>query len=400
MRREATIPPMPKAPVVPFLDLAALNARHGARLKAVLAEVLDRGHYILGEQVKRFEEDFAAYCGHCNQGGHGGARAEGDGLPAPHCVGTGNGLDALTLIFLAWRELGVLLQKGDEVIVPTNTYLASILAVNRAGLTPVPVEPDPATCNLDPARLKAALTPRTKAVLAVHLYGAPADMDPVRDFARKHGLKVVEDAAQAHGATYGGRKAGDLGDAAAFSFYPTKNLGALGDGGAVTTRDATLASLVRALRHYGATAPNEHRYKGLNSRLDEMQAAVLRVKLESLDADNARRRAIAKRYLEGIRNTGVTLPPRAALEDSAWHLFVVHAPKRDALRAHLDEAGVQTLIHYPTPPHRQPAYAEWNRLSFPITERLHREALSLPMGPHLSDAQTDRVITAVNTFAP
>jgi dTDP-4-amino-4,6-dideoxygalactose transaminase len=372
---------MDALPRVPFLDLAAVNARHREALRAALEGVLDAGSYVLGEQVRRFEAEFAAWCG------------------AAHCVGTGNGLDALVLIFAGWRELGVF-SGGDEVLVPANTYIASILAVSRAGLVPVPVEPDPRTGNLDPARLGAALTPRTRALLAVHLYGAPADMDPLRAFAAEHGLKVVEDAAQAHGATYRGVRAGALGDAAGFSFYPTKNLGALGDGGAVTTGDARLAGVVRALRHYGSEKQYENRYKGYNSRLDEIQAAVLRVKLGFVEADNARRREIARRYLAGIRNPAVELPGATGLEGSAWHLFVVHAPARDALRAHLEAAGVQTLIHYPVPPHKQEAYREWNGRVLPVTERLHREALSLPLGPHLSDEDVERVIAAVNAFAP
>lgn len=370
----------PERPV-PFLDLAALNARHREPLLAAMAGVLDGGRYILGEQVRRFEAEFAAWCG------------------TEHCVGTGNGLDALVLIFAGWRELGVF-SEGDEVLVPSNTYIASILAVSRAGLTPVPVEPDPRTGNLDPARLEAARTPRTRAVLAVHLYGAPADMAPIRAFADAHGLKVVEDAAQAHGATHQGVRAGALGDAAGFSFYPTKNLGALGDGGAITTRDARLAEVARALRHYGSEKPYENRYKGYNSRLDELQAAILRVKLGALDADNARRREIARRYLNGIRNPHLSLPKATPIDDSAWHLFVVHAPAREALRAHLEASGIETLIHYPIPPHRQAAYREWNALGLPVAERLHRECLSLPMGPHLSDAHVARVIAAVNAFAP
>lgn len=372
---------MPTPLRVPFLDPGALHARRRARLEAAFKRVLESGRYILGAEVEKFEAAFAAYCG------------------TRHCIGVANGLDALTLIFEGYREMGEL-SPGDEVIVPANTYIASILAVSRAGLTPVPVEPDPASLNLDPERVFPKITGRTRAILAVHLYGTVADMEPLRALAKAHGLKVIEDAAQAHGAAWRGTRTGALGDAAGFSFYPSKNLGALGDGGAVTTNDDRLAETIRALRNYGSSAKNENRFKGLNSRLDELQAAVLGVGLESLEEDNARRRALARRYLAEIRNPSVTLPAAAEDRESAWHLFVVRAPDREALGRHLAGQGIETAVHYPIPPHKQEAYREWNALSFPLTEAIHREVLSLPMGPHLSDAQTDRVIAAVNGYSP
>ncbi|MCD6025405.1 MAG: aminotransferase [Fibrobacteria bacterium] len=364
---------------VPFLDLRAIHARREARLMEAIRGVVRGGRYVLGPQVEAFEREFAAYCG------------------TRHCIGVANGLDALTLIFEGYREMGQL-SPGDEVIVPANTYIASILAVSRAGLTPVLVEPHPASLNLDPEQVSAKITQRTRAILAVHLYGTVTDMTPLRALAKAHGLKVVEDAAQAHGAAWRGTRAGALGDAAGFSFYPSKNLGALGDGGAVTTDDDRLAETIRALRNYGSSAKNENRFKGLNSRLDELQAAVLGVGLEYLEEDNARRRAIARRYLAEIGNPSVTLPAAVADRESAWHLFVLRAPDREALGRHLAGQGIETAVHYPIPPHKQEAYREWNSLSFPLTEAIHREVLSLPMGPHLSDAQVDRVIAAVNGY--
>ncbi|TAG26176.1 MAG: aminotransferase class V-fold PLP-dependent enzyme, partial [Verrucomicrobia bacterium] len=310
-----------------------------------------------------------------------------------------NGLDALTLIFRAYLELGIM-RKGDEVIVPANTYIASILAVSEAGLKPVPVEPDAATFNLDPSHVEAAITPRTRAILPVHLYGRAADMPRIVEIARRRGLKVVEDGAQAHGAIIGGRRAGAWGDAAGFSFYPIKNLGALGDAGAVTTSDAELARTVRVLRNYGSEKKYHNVMRGVNSRLDELQAALLRVRLPLLDAENARRREVAALYLATIRHLEVSLPkvPRETAEH-VWHLFVVRCVRRDALQAHLAASGVQTMVHYPIPPHRQGVYAtgelagEW-----PITDAIHAEVLSLPMGPCLANAEAERVAEAVNAW--
>jgi dTDP-4-amino-4,6-dideoxygalactose transaminase len=370
---------MPDLHRVPFLDLRAVNARSRARLEEAFARVLDRGQYVLGPEVERFEAEFAAYCG------------------APHCIGVANGLDALELILEAYVLQGDL-AAGDEVIVPANTYIASILAVSRAGLVPVPVEPDPGTRNIDPERIVEKITKRTRAVLAVHLYGRVADMGAVRSLAAARGLKVIEDAAQAHGAAWRGTRAGALGDAAGFSFYPTKNLGALGDAGAVTTGDDRLAATLRALRNYGTRSKYRNTHKGRNSRLDELQAALLRVKLADLDGENARRREIAARYHAEIRNPRVALPPPAPAEESVWHLFAVRADDRDALQRHLEERGIETAVHYPVPPHRQEAYREWNGLSFPVTEAIHRETLSLPLATHLSDAEVSAVVRAVNAY--
>ncbi|WP_374537052.1 DegT/DnrJ/EryC1/StrS family aminotransferase [Chitinimonas taiwanensis] len=359
---------------IPFLDLHAINQRQADALKAAFARVLDSGWYILGKEVQQFEADFAQYCG------------------SQHAIGVSNGLDALHLILRAYG-----IGAGDEVIVPSNTYIATWLAVTYAGATPVPVEPVEATYNLDPARIEAAITPRTRAIMAVHLYGQPADMDPILAIAAKHGLKVIEDAAQAHGAYYKGRRVGTLGDAAGFSFYPGKNLGALGDAGAVTTNDPVLAEQVRVLLNYGSRTKYVNEVQGYNCRLDELQAALLGTKLGLLDADNARRRAIAARYLAGLQGLPLQLPSVPEGMESVWHLFVVRHAQRNQLQARLQAAGVGTVIHYPTPPHLQPAYAELSiaRGQLPIAERIHEEVLSLPMGPHLSDADVDAVIAAV-----
>lgn len=363
-----------------FLDLKAINARQENDIRNALTSIVDGGWYILGKETEAFEREFATYCG------------------TKYCLGVANGLDALVMIFEAYKLLGRL-QEGDEIIVPANTFIASVLAVSRAGLKPVLVEPAEGTFNIDPARARAAITPRTRGILPVHLYGTVADMEPLLALAREHDLVVVEDAAQAHGAYSGNRRAGAIGDAAGFSFYPGKNLGALGDGGAVTTSDAALAEALRALRNYGSHVKYENLYQGYNSRLDEIQSAVLRVKLSVLDADNERRREIARAYRAGIRNPRVALPVVAPEESSVWHLFVVRTADRAALAKHLESAGIQTVIHYPIPPHKQQAYKEWNGLSFPVTEAIHREVLSLPIGPHLSDEQIERVIDAVNAYA-
>ncbi len=364
--------------MIPFLDLKAINAQQREALRQAFDQVLDSGWYVMGEQLKAFEAEYAAWCG------------------AAHCVGVANGLDALSL---ALRALDV--GPGDEVIVPSNTYIATWLAVSQLGATPVPVEPDPATCNIDPRLIEAAITPRTKAIMPVHLYGQPAEMAPILAIARRHGLRVVEDGAQAHGAVYQGRRLGAHGDAVAWSFYPGKNLGALGDGGAVTTNDAAIAERLRVLRNYGSRVKYHNEVVGTNSRLDELQAALLRVKLPQLDADNQRRAAIAAQYLAGLRGPGLVLPQVAAGCEPVWHLFVVRHPQRDALARRLAEAGVGTVIHYPVPPHRQPAYAALGMAegSLPVSEALHREVLSLPMGPTQSDEQTQAVVAAVNDAA-
>lgn len=365
--------------MIPFLDLKAPHSELREELDEAWRRVTESGWYVLGREVEAFEEEFAAYCG------------------TRHCIGVGNGLDALHLILRA-MEIG----PGDEVIVPSNTFIATWLAVSLAGATPVPVEPDERTCNIDPLRVEEAITPRTRAILPVHLYGQPADMDPINAAAGRRGIRVVEDAAQAHGASYRGRKAGSLGHAAGFSFYPGKNLGALGDGGAVTTDDDRLAERIRLLRNYGSKVKYRHEAPGVNSRLDELQAALLRVKLARLDEWNDRRRGIARRYLAGLCGTGIRLPEWPDRCEPAWHLFVVRSARRDALQRSLGEAGIGTLIHYPVPPHLQPPYRELGLRagSLPICERMAGEALSLPMGPHLSGSDADYVVAKISAAEP
>lgn len=367
--------------MVPFLDLKQINARCREDLVAAATRVIDSGWYILGEEVKAFEQAFAAWNG------------------SRHCVGVANGLDALTLVLRAWKELG-LLHDADEVIVPANTYIASILAITENRLTPVFVEPCERTFNLDPTRIEAAITPRTKAIMVVHLYGQVAAMEPIMAIARRHQLKVLEDSAQAHGAAIGGTKTGSLGDAAGFSFYPGKNLGALGDAGCVTTDDAELAATVRALGNYGSQKKYHNIYGGVNSRLDEMQAALLRARLPYLSAETDRRRQVAQAYLERIRNDAIQLPaaPQRS-EEHVWHLFVIRCKERDALQQHLSAHGIQTVIHYPLPPHRQACYSQYAHLNLPLTEALHDEVLSLPISPVITDEQVEQVIAAVNSFA-
>jgi dTDP-4-amino-4,6-dideoxygalactose transaminase len=365
-----------------FLDLLEINRTMRSELIAAFIKVLDSGWYISGHEVEAFEQEFAGYVGTRN------------------CVGVGNGLDALTLTLRAWRELGVL-RPGDEVLVPANTYIASILAITANQLRPILIEPLLDTYNLDPDNLSAALTQRTKAILAVHLYGQAADATRINSFARLHGLKVLEDAAQAHGARHGGRAVGSLGDAAGFSFYPGKNLGTLGDAGAVTTDDDRLADAVRALRNYGSHKRYFNRYQGVNSRLDELQAALLRVKLPLLDVHNARRREIAKLYLDGIRNPRLRLPKVPAEgAEHVWHIFAVKCTNRDRLQNYLNENNIQTLIHYPLPPHQQQACAgfDWAKARLPRTEQIHREILSLPMSPVLSREHALRVVEVINRF--
>jgi dTDP-4-amino-4,6-dideoxygalactose transaminase len=364
---------------IPFLDLQAINARHATELKAAAARVIDSGWCILGDQVKSFESEFTAWVG------------------SPHCVGTSDGLSALILALRGWKELG-LLKDGDGVAVPANTYIASILAITENRLRPVLVEPDEDTFNLSTAKLAAALTPDVKAVLAVHLYGQLADMPAIAKLCRDRGLLLLEDAAQAHGAHIGGVKAGAWGDAAAFSFYPGKNLGALGDAGALTCKDAKLADMVRALRNYGSHEKYQNLVQGPNDRLDELQAAILRVKLKYIDADNARRREISARYRREIKAPNVLLPSVHAGEDShVWHLFVVRVADRAAFQQRLLDRGVHTAIHYPIPPHKQAAYAkELGHLSYPLTEAIHREVVSLPISPVMSDEQVSRVVAIAN----
>lgn len=361
---------------IPFLDLKAPYLELRGEIDSAIKRVLESGWYILGEEVEAFEREYAAYC------------------EASHCVGVADGLDALYLALLA---LGV--GPGDEVIVPSNTYIATWLAVSQCGAVPVPVEPDEATCNIDPARIEAAITPRTRVLLPVHLYGQPADMDPILEIARKYGLKVLEDGAQTHGARYKGRRIGAHGDVVTWSFYPGKNLGAFGDGGAITTNDAEIADRIRALRNYGSRVKYENEVRGFNSRLDPLQAAVLRVKLQHLDQWNETRRTIAARYLSGLADTGLTLPFVPAWAEPVWHLFVVRHPQRDRLQKSLGEAGIGAMIHYPIPPHLQPAYADLNyhEGDFPVSERMAKEVLSLPVGPHLDNSQVLHIIQTIGS---
>ena len=363
---------------IPFLDLKASHQELRDEIDSAYERVMESGSFILGSELAAFEAEFAAAC------------------EAEYCIGVANGLDALHLILRA-LDVG----SGDEVIVPTNTYIATWLAVSYAGALPIPVEPDEATHNLDPLRLEAAITPRTKAIIAVHLYGQPADMDAISLIAARYGIKVIEDASQAHGARYKGRRVGSLADAATFSFYPGKNLGALGDAGAVVLNDAQIADKLNVLRNYGSRVKYQHACKGFNSRLDELQAAVLRVKLRRLEEWNERRKRAARYYLQtlaGVPNLGLPLVPEFA--DPVWHLFVVRHPRRDALQQHLTDCGVSTLIHYPLPPHLQPAYATlgYTRGRFPLAESAASEVLSLPMGPHLSAEEMSYVVEQVSSF--
>ncbi|XZG70786.1 DegT/DnrJ/EryC1/StrS family aminotransferase [Chitinibacteraceae bacterium HSL-7] len=359
---------------VPFLDLKSINMMYEKELKAAFSKVLTSGWYVLGEELKQFEGAFANYCGVGN------------------AVGVSNGLDALHLILRAYG-----IGDGDEVIVPSNTYIATWLAVTYAGATPVPVEPDLGTYNIDPSRIELAITARTKAILPVHLYGLPAEMDAIRDIAKRHGLKVIEDAAQAHGAVYKGCRVGNLGDAAGFSFYPGKNLGALGDAGAVTTNDALLAEKVRVLLNYGSRVKYHNEEQGYNCRLDELQAALLSVKLPYLDRDTARRIAIADTYLRELSSCDLVLPVVPEGCTPVWHVFVVRSERRDVLQLELSKRGIGCMIHYPVPPHLQPAYSAlgYQKGDFPVSERIHEQVLSLPMGPTMTEQDVYAVIEAV-----
>lgn len=365
--------------MIKFLDLKAINHIYRDELMEACARVIDSGWYIGGQELATFERNFADYCG------------------AKHCVGLANGLDALILTLRAWKEIGRL-KAGDEVIVPANTYIASVLAVTENDLVPVLVEPNARTYNLSVSNAAKALTAKTKAILPVHLYGQIADMPAIMELAYKHDLIVLEDAAQAHGAEIGGRRAGSWGNAASFSFYPGKNLGALGDAGAMVTDDEELATLVRSLGNYGSVEKYRCEYQGVNSRLDNIQAAMLDVKLKHLGTEISARRAVAHAYLSGICNDMASLP---ACEDECrhvWHLFVLRCRYREELQAHLQKAGVQTLIHYPIPPHRQKAYAKFSDLSLPLTEAIHDEVLSLPISSAMTDDEIELVIDQVNSF--
>ena len=363
--------------MIPFLDLKLPHQELREELQQAFSEVLDSGWFIQGNQLEAFESEYAAYCG------------------TKHCIGVGNGLDALHLILRAY-DIGV----GDEVIVPSNTYIATWLAASYAGATPIPVEPDERTYNINPALIEQAITPKTKAIMAVHLYGQPADMDAINTIALKYNLKVIEDAAQSQGARYKGKLAGGLGDAAGHSFYPGKNLGALGDGGAITTNDDDLADKLKVLRNYGSRTKYFNEVKGFNSRLDELQAAFLRVKLRKLDEWNARRKEIAAYYLTHINNADLLLPHVPEWAEPVWHLFVIRTKDRDGLQQHLHAANIGTVIHYPIPPHLQIAYGElgYTKGSFPIAEIIHDQVLSLAIGPHLGMDGANTVCNAVNAI--
>jgi len=369
--------PSKKSTQVPFLDLRAAYLELQEEIDEAVARVLSSGQYLLGKEVEAFEGEFAQY------------------LHVKHCVGVGNGLDAL---HLALRAVGV--GQGDEVLVPSNTYIATWLAVSYAGAVPVPVEPDERSYNIDPDRVEAAITGRTRAIMPVHLYGQPADLDPILEIARKHRLWVLDDAAQAQGACYKGRRVGGLADVTGWSFYPGKNLGALGDGGAVTTNNGELADRIRVLRNYGSRTKYFNEVQGFNTRLDEIQAAVLRIKLRHLDEWNQRRCCSAALYGRELKDSGLILPYVPEWAEPVYHLYVVRSKQRDALQAHLMSCGINTLIHYPIPPHLQQAYRELGLGvgSQPISERIHREVLSLPMGPHLGKEQAAAVIQAVRGF--
>jgi len=366
--------------MIKFLDLQKVNLLHQVEIENRLLKTFRSGWYLLGEEVKQFENNLSGYIG------------------AQHAIGTANGLDALRLIFKAYIAMGIM-HAGDEVIVPANTYIASLLAITDNSLVPVLVEPQLSNYNIDSNLIEEKITANTKAIMIVHLYGQAVFNRGLRAFAERHNLKIIEDNAQAIGAQWNGIKTGNLGDAAGFSFYPGKNLGALGDAGAVTTNDAKLAKTIRALANYGSEEKYVNKYQGLNSRLDEMQAAVLDTKLKYLDAENERRREIAQFYIENINNPLVILPECPSNKDShVWHLFVIRTAERDRLKQYLSDNGIQTLIHYPIPPHKQQAYPQLNALSLPITEQIHREVLSLPISPVLTDEEIKTVVNTINSY--
>lgn len=365
--------------MVPFLDLQGINLAYKREFAEAFESILHSGWFILGKSVAKFEEEFAAYCG------------------TKHCIGVANGLDALILVLEAWIKMG-LIKEGDEVIVPANTYIASILAISRAGLVPVLVEPNIDDYLINVNRIEEKITAKTKVILPVHLYGQICDMPAINALAQKHGLKVLEDSAQSHGTLLHGKRCGNHSDASGFSFYPGKNLGALGDGGAITTNDDELAMTLRALRNYGSHVKYENIYKGINSRLDELQAAFLSIKLKNLDADNAYRRGIAEYYLRNINNNAVILPVVHEDVGHVWHVFVVRVRNRETFQAYLAENGVGTMIHYPIPPHHQEAYRELKVTSYPISEQIHKEIISLPISSILTMEEARLVVEIVNQY--
>lgn len=361
--------------MIKFLDLYKINEQYRNEIDEKIKQVLDSGWYLLGQQDELFEKHFAEFCG------------------TKHCIGCANGLDALNLIIKGFG-----FSKGDEIIVPANTYIASILAISMNDATPVLVEPDINTYNINPDLIEDKITDKTKAIMVVHLYGQAVQMDKIWELAKKYNLKIIEDSAQAHGAYYKNKRVGNLGDASGFSFYPGKNLGCMGDGGCITTNDDKLAEKIRALRNYGSHKKYCNLYKGINSRLDEIQAGILDVKLPYLDKDNQKRRQIAQYYLDNIKNEKIIL--KKSYDDLAnvWHIFPVRTNNRDRLQEHLKENDIQTLIHYPTPPHKQEAYKEWNNLSFPVTEEIHKTILSLPISPVMTNEEIKKVVEVVNAF--
>lgn len=365
--------------MIKFLDLQKINNQYSVELSEAFKRVLDSGWYIMGEELRQFEESFARFCG------------------TKHSIGVANGLDALSLIIRAYKELGVF-SEGDEILVPSNTYIASILSISSCDLVPVLIEPNLNSYNIDPSKIEQFIGPKTKGILPVHLYGQLCEMAEITSLAKKYNLKVIEDCAQAHGAEYGGKRAGNLSDAAGFSFYPGKNLGALGDAGAITTNSDELAHCIRAILNYGSTKKYHNEYKGVNSRLDELQAAFLNIKLANLERETDLRRQVAQKYLSEISNDKIVLPKVYNWESHVWHLFVIRTPNRYDLQNFLLENGIQTVIHYPIPPHKQKAYVEWNDLSFPISETIHNTVISLPLSSVISDIEISKVISTINNY--
>lgn len=364
---------------IPFLNLKLINAQYNEELIEACKRVIDSGWYIQGNECKEFEKEFANYCG------------------AKFAIGVANGLDALTLIFRAYKEMGIL-SDGDEVIVPANTYIASILAISENNLVPILVEPDIDTYLIEPEKIEEKITTKTKVILPVHLYGQTCEMDKINELAKKYNLKVIEDSAQSHGAYYKDERCGNLADASGFSFYPGKNLGALGDGGTVTTNDKELAEIIKALGNYGSHKKYENIYQGVNSRLDEIQAAMLRIKLRYLDEEIKKRREISNYYLKNIKNDNIILPFIRKEDNHVWHLFVIRTKNRDKLQKYLDDNEIQTLIHYPIPPHKQNAYNDWNNESYPISEQIHNEVLSLPISAVQDLEDTKKIVNIINNY--
>ena len=366
--------------MIKFLDLYKINERFRDEIDLKIKDILNSGWYVLGKQNEIFTNHFAEFCG------------------VKHCIGCANGFDALKLIIKGYG-----FSKGDEIIVPANTYIASILAVSENGCTPVLVEPDINTYNINPDLIEEKITENTKAIMVVHLYGQTVNMQKIRNIAEKYNLKIIEDSAQAHGAVYQGKRCGSLGDASGFSFYPGKNLGCLGDGGCVTTNDDELAEKIKALANYGSDRKYHHIYKGVNSRLDEIQAGVLDIKLKFLDNDNQRRRQIAQYYCKNINNPNIILPVEKQMPildnlSHVWHIFALRTPNRDRLKKYLEQNGIEANIHYPTPPHKQKAYKEWNNMQFPVTEKIHNEILSIPISPVLVDAEIEKIVRSLNEY--